>query len=224
MSETLNIRQALAKYKKIIQPIRGISMLPMLNEGKDAVELVAVSGRLEKYDLVLFQRKNGQLVLHRIIAVKKSYYLICGDNSTAVEKVPEESIIAVASGFYKDGKYVSCQDEDYLTYVRDRWEDFSSRKLIKKDSGNAGRDTYEADADRTRYAVRKQGRIRYLGSRVFIPYHQMCMEYPCLWKLPFLLPVFWAVRLVSALFVSNKRRKLKTELTALAPSKKNKNG
>ena len=36
MNETLNIRQALEKYGKIVQPIRGISMLPMLEEGKDA--------------------------------------------------------------------------------------------------------------------------------------------------------------------------------------------
>lgn len=132
MNEALNIRQALEKYKKIVQPIKGISMLPMLDEDKDAVELVEVKGQLEKYDLPLFQRRNGEMVLHRIIAVKKNHYLICGDNSTAVEKVPMERIVAVASGFYKNGKYVSCKDEAYLAYVRDRWKDFSSRKIIRK--------------------------------------------------------------------------------------------
>ena len=132
MNETLTIRQALAKYNKIIQPIKGSSMLPMLDEDKDAVELVAVKGRLEKYDLPLYRRRNGQLVLHRIIAVKKDHYLICGDNSTDVEKVPMDWILAVATGFYKSGKYVSCQDPEYLAYVQERWKDFSSRKIIKK--------------------------------------------------------------------------------------------
>ena len=132
MNEALNIRQALEKYKKIVQPIKGISMLPMLDEDRDAVELVEVKGPLKKYDLPLFQRRNGEMVLHRIIAVKKDHYLICGDNSPAVEKVPMERIVAVASGFYKNGKYVSCQDEAYLAYVQDRWKDFSSRKIIKK--------------------------------------------------------------------------------------------
>ena len=132
MNEALSIRQALAKYNKIIQPIKGSSMLPMLDEDKDAVELVAVTGTLKKYDLPLFRRRNGQLVLHRVIAVKKNHYLICGDNSMEVEKVPRERILAVATGFYKDGRYVSCQDEDYLTYVQERWKDFSSREIIRK--------------------------------------------------------------------------------------------
>ena len=132
MNEALSIRQALAKYNKIIQPIKGSSMLPMLDEDKDAVELVAVTGTLKKYDLPLFRRRNGQLVLHRVIAVKKNHYLICGDNSMEVEKVPRERILAVATGFYKDGRYVSCQDEGYLAYVQERWKDFSSREIIRK--------------------------------------------------------------------------------------------
>lgn len=222
MNETLNIRQALEKYGKIVQPIRGISMLPMLEEGKDAVELVAVNGPLNKYDLPLYRRKNGQLVLHRIIAVKKNYYLICGDNSMAVEKVPRESILAVASGFFKDGKYVSCQDEEYLAYVLDRWKDFSFHKLIKKDSMDAEEYLTQQDsAVKTHKAIQKKGKAKYFWSRVFIPYYQMRMYYPCLWKLPILLPVFWVVRLVKALFDRKKRRKLKTELKAL---KNKKNG
>jgi len=132
MNESLNIREALAKYKKIIQPIHGISMLPMLDEDRDAVELVEAKGILQKYDLPLYRRRNGQMVLHRIIAVKKNHYLICGDNSTAVEKVPFDRVVAVASGFYKNGKYVSCQNEEYIAYVQDRWKDFSGRKLIRK--------------------------------------------------------------------------------------------
>lgn len=216
MSESLSIREALGKYKKIVQPVRGISMLPMLDEDKDAVELVEVKGCLKKYDLVLFQRRNGQLVLHRIIAVKKHHCLICGDNSTAVEKVPIERILAVASGFYKDETYVSCRNEEYLAYVLDRWKDFSSRKLIQKPPREESLDSVE---HRTRNAINRQGAGRYFWGRVFIPYHQMCMYYPCLWKLPFLLPVFWIVRLVRSLLSTQKRRKLKTELKALTNKK-----
>ncbi len=212
MSAALTIRQVLLTQKKIVQPISGISMLPMLDEDKDAVELVAVEAPLNMYDVVLFQRKNGQLVLHRIIAVKKNHYLICGDNSLAVEKVPQESILAVATGFYKDGKYVSCRDEEYLAYVLDRWKDFSTRKLIEK---TPKEETPEAVEERARKAIKKQGRGKYIWSRIFVPYHQMCMYYPCLWKFPVLLPVFWAVRPVKSLFDGKKRRRLKGELTAM---------
>lgn len=216
MNESLNIRQALEKYQKIVQPINGISMLPMLEAGKDAVELVAVNDRLKKYDLVLFQRRNGQLVLHRIIAVKKKHYLICGDNSIAVEKVPADWILAVASGFYKDGTYVSCRNEEYLAYVQERWKNFSAEKLIKTTIKD---DTLDAVENRTRNAISKQGAGRYFWSRVFIPHRQMCMYYPCLWKMPFLLPFFWAVRLVKSLLNANKRRKLKVELRAMTKKK-----
>ncbi len=132
MNEALSIREALEKYGKVIQPIKGTSMLPMLDEDKDAVELVEVKGRLQKLDLVMFQRPDGQLVLHRIISVRRNYFLICGDNSVEIEKVPLHRIFAVATGFYKNGTYVSCQNEEYLTYVRQRWKDYANREIIKK--------------------------------------------------------------------------------------------
>jgi hypothetical protein len=39
--------------------------------------------------------------------------------------------------------------------------------------------------------------------------------------MPFLLPVFWVVRLVRSLFNADKRRKLKIELKAMTKNKKN---
>jgi len=132
MSQSLNIRQALEKYGKIVHPIKGTSMLPMLDEDKDAVEIVPIKGPLQLYDLTLFERPDGQLVLHRIIAVRRKFFLICGDNSIEVEKVPLEWIVGVAQGFYKNGTYVSCQNEQYISYVHNRWKDYSKRELIKK--------------------------------------------------------------------------------------------
>ncbi|MBQ7817873.1 MAG: S24/S26 family peptidase [Oscillospiraceae bacterium] len=215
MNETLNICQALKKYKRIVQPISGNSMLPMLDEEKDAVELVAVSGPLQKYDLPLYQRPNGKLVLHRIIDVKKKHYLTCGDNRTDVEKVPMDWVIAVASGFFKDGTYVSCQDEKYLAYVQTHWENFPQRQIIKK---NPDADNVEIYA---RKGIQKKGAGKYFWGRVFLPYSQMCMYYPCLWKMPILLPVFWVVRWVTALFYAEKRRKGKVEMKEILRNKKN---
>ena len=40
-------------------------MLPMLREGKDSVVLSKISEPLRKYDVVLYQRRNGQYVLIR---------------------------------------------------------------------------------------------------------------------------------------------------------------
>ena len=78
MNETLTIEEALHKYGKVVHAIKGDSMLPMLEEDNDVVELVPVNEKLKKYDLPLYRRPNGKLVLHRIIDVKKKYYLIFG--------------------------------------------------------------------------------------------------------------------------------------------------
>lgn len=131
MNELLTMEEILRKQGFLVRPISGISMLPMLEEKKDAVRLVHVNGRLKKYDLPLYRRKNGDLVLHRIIKVKKDHYVTCGDNSLELENVYFDQIIAVAEGYFKDGKYIPCDDETYLTYVRRHCKHFHSREIIR---------------------------------------------------------------------------------------------
>ena len=48
---------------------RGVSMLPMLRQGRDTVTLSPVTGRLRKYDLPLYRREDGRYVLHRVVGV-----------------------------------------------------------------------------------------------------------------------------------------------------------
>ena len=52
---------------------RGTSMLPMLRPGIDSVVLRPLPEKLKKYDLPLYQRKNGQYVLHRVICAEDTY-------------------------------------------------------------------------------------------------------------------------------------------------------
>lgn len=134
MNEKLTIEQTLDKYGFIIHKVQGTSMLPLLNEDTDLVRLVPVKGKLKKYDLPLYRSPQGtHYILHRILEVKKNYYLICGDNNTFYEKVPFDRVVAVAEGFYKDGKYVTCDDPEYLKYVEKRCEgSVKSREVYKK--------------------------------------------------------------------------------------------
>lgn len=95
-------------------------MMPMLDESRDVVKIVPLSATVKKYDLPLYRRPSGQYVLHRIVAVRKTYCVTCGDNRWRGEKVPYDWLIGMTEGFYKDGKYISCDDADYLAYVRRR--------------------------------------------------------------------------------------------------------
>ncbi|MBR5309685.1 MAG: S24/S26 family peptidase [Oscillospiraceae bacterium] len=95
---------------------RGISMLPMLREGKDSVLLSPVDGKLKKYDIPLYQRDNGKYVLHRIVSVGETYTCI-GDNQFSYENgIRDDQIIAVVTGFYRKEKFISIENPLYKIY------------------------------------------------------------------------------------------------------------
>ncbi len=101
-----DIAAALAQRGELVCPIRGVSMLPLLEEDKDAVLLVPVLGKLHKYDIPLYQTMDGKQVLHRIIDVQENGYLVSGDNCISVEFVPFDAVIAKAKGCFKAGNYI----------------------------------------------------------------------------------------------------------------------
>ena len=63
------IRESLDEGKSVFFMPNGISMLPMLHQGIDKVTLSPLPEQLKKYDLPLYQRENGQYVIHRIDVV-----------------------------------------------------------------------------------------------------------------------------------------------------------
>lgn len=95
------IRDRIAQGQSVRYYPRGISMLPMLRPGMDSVELSAPPPKLKKYDLPLYQRKDGTYVLHRIVKVGKTY-CCAGDNQLNIEKGMEhDQIIALVTAFYR---------------------------------------------------------------------------------------------------------------------------
>lgn len=83
-------------------------MWPLLKEGESRVQVVARDGQpLRKGDVILYRRKNGALVLHRIVRLTKpGVYLVCGDHQWRLdEQVMDEQILAVVQGFFRKGRY-----------------------------------------------------------------------------------------------------------------------
>lgn len=97
----------------------GTSMLPMLRDGEDVVVLKKPTGRLHLFDVPLYQRENGQYVLHRIIDFQRDgSYVLCGDNQFAKERgIRDDQIIAVMTAFYRKGKAYSITSLRYRAYV-----------------------------------------------------------------------------------------------------------
>ena len=112
------IREQLSSGHSVRFSPRGISMLPMLRQGIDSVVLSAVPERLEKFDLPLYQRRDGKYILHRIVAVGDTYTCM-GDNQFAEETgVAHDQMIALVTGFYRGEKYHSVKEPGYRFYCR----------------------------------------------------------------------------------------------------------
>lgn len=99
-------------------PFCGTSMLPMLRQGKDQVELAPLPARLKKYDLPVYRYPSGKYVMHRVIKVRKDHYICNGDNLLLLEKIPHEWMIAVVSAFTRDGERIEVSDRRYRRYCR----------------------------------------------------------------------------------------------------------
>ena len=97
----------------------GISMEPMLRDGKDVVVLKKPGGRLKLFDVPLYRRDNGHCVLDRVIDFgKDGNYIMCGDNQFAKEKgIRDDQIIAVMTSFVRKGKPYKINSLRYRTYV-----------------------------------------------------------------------------------------------------------
>ena len=98
--------------------VTGGSMLPMLRQRRDAVELVQVDRDLKKGDIILYRRENGQYVLHRIVGMGKSLYLCSGDNEAKREPVAPHQVLAVVDGFIRKGKHRTIDGFGYGLYKR----------------------------------------------------------------------------------------------------------
>ena len=118
------------KGKIIVTPV-GVSMMPLIRQGKDTVLISKITQPLKKYDVVLFVRPDGKHVLHRIIKVKKNGYNICGDNQVIVEKnVPLDWIIGVMEGFYRDEDFIPITDINYIKYSKKRVKNRKYRFIV----------------------------------------------------------------------------------------------
>lgn len=112
------IEQSFEKNTPIILKVRGNSMFPLLRNGIDSFKLAPISGKPHKKDIVLYLRDNNQFVLHRIIKIKKDYYLITGDNQSVLEKVRFDQLKGYVTHIYKNNKTIDCKkSKRYRFYV-----------------------------------------------------------------------------------------------------------
>lgn len=112
------IQQTLNEGHTVRFSPRGISMLPMLRQGRDTVTLAPVDRELKKYDIPLYRRDNGAFVLHRIVKVGDTLTCI-GDNQYEPEYgIRMDQVIGVVTAFSRDDRNVEVTDAGYQIYCR----------------------------------------------------------------------------------------------------------
>ena len=111
-----SLKQELQAGHPVTTQTKGVSMQPLLYEGKTVAVIMPLSGPLKRGDVPLYQRANGELVLHRVIHVRNGDYAIRGDNCYDLEPVCPEQLLGVMTEVVRNGKTIHVTDFGYRCY------------------------------------------------------------------------------------------------------------
>lgn len=124
----------------IISPA-GRSMWPLIREKKDAMKLVP-PGAIKKRDIILYQRKNGDYLVHRVIQLSRGSFVLCGDNQWKLEKdITSKMVLAVMEGYFRKERYRSVNHMGYRIYSR-IWVAFRWTRFIRDKVKNVFRSAF----------------------------------------------------------------------------------
>ena len=124
------MEQTLKDNGELLTVASGISMLPCIRPQKDILHLVRSTETACQYDVILYRRKNGKLILHRVMECQNSRYVLCGDNQSVLEYgIEEAQILGVLRGFYRGNHYIDCETNPiYEIYVKVWCSSLKARK------------------------------------------------------------------------------------------------
>lgn len=91
------------KGKTVTLPLRGRSMRPFLEDGRDCALLIAAE-LVNEGDAVLAETYPGHFVLHRIIKIDGRQVVLRGDGNFGNEYCTLDDVKAKALGFYRKGR------------------------------------------------------------------------------------------------------------------------
>lgn len=117
-SKTYSFEELLETQGYMIYTNVGASMMPLLRQRRDIIEIrKKEAGRCKKYDVVLYKRVN-RYILHRILKVLPDGYIIAGDHNVYIETdIKDENILGVMTRVIRNGKTITPDNIFYKIYV-----------------------------------------------------------------------------------------------------------
>ena len=114
-----SFEEYLEEHKTLIYSQIGVSMMPLLRQGKDLLEVRRKGPeRAQVGDVVLYRRPPDQYVLHRVVKVRPEDYVILGDNTIHREMgIRDEDILGIMTGYVRGGRHHQVTELGYRVYT-----------------------------------------------------------------------------------------------------------
>ena len=185
----------LARDGRLIYSHEGDSMEPLL-QPRDLLIIKPVTGRLQKGDIPLYRRDSGQVVLHRIVDIRRDGYVMCGDNRTEPEfGITDQHIIGKLDGIIRNGKTLTVEEAEQQGQMK-LAEDYDLPQSINGTAQHAWlrKTKRNLDGDDSSRAKR-----RYLVRRFFLSGEALKENYPFFYRHKALYPLLLVYRPVKGL-------------------------
>jgi hypothetical protein len=113
------ICEFLAEGKSVTVTARGNSMRPMLCDLRDRLTLSPCDvDALGIGDVIMYKRRDGSIVVHRIVDKDGNNFILMGDCQAYREgNVCPDQVLAKLTAFKRKNKEYSCLDRRYLRYA-----------------------------------------------------------------------------------------------------------
>ncbi len=112
-----NLEALLQTGKTVILTPKGHSMEPLLHPGNAQVMVGPLKENPSKGDILLWHRKTGTYVLHRMIGENEKQYLLRGDHGTKTDHAKKGRVIGVVTEINRGPKWFPVTDPIYRVYV-----------------------------------------------------------------------------------------------------------
>ena len=117
MNKKVSYEEYLELNGSITYTNAGVSMLPLLRQGKDLFTVKKKGTERCKVGDVVLYRRGKQYILHRVVEVHKQDYVILGDNCICREYgITDKDIIGVMTGFVRGSHNYDVNDKGYRLY------------------------------------------------------------------------------------------------------------
>lgn len=101
------LREISEEGKTVSMLIAGSSMSPFLCHNRDYIYFTRPERKLQRGDMVFYQRDSGQYVMHRIYRKREDSYYMIGDAQTEIEgPLRRDQIFALVIQVKRKGKII----------------------------------------------------------------------------------------------------------------------